>query len=531
LVHPVPDLHLSEEERTVPFVSGRYWVLMGGCKHDMTVKQWDYRAYQALIDQLLPEGVRFVQTGSSSDKNIQPDFNNVLNLVGQTSVRDLFRLIWHSDGVLCPMTSAMHIAAWAQKPCVVIAGGREAQSWEHYCDNPEYFGATKTKVTVPHRFLHTLGQLACAPTQGCDKLAVVKKRNTDRKICQQPILMPSGIHVARCMEMIKVDTVANAVMSYYRDGTLPAPGEGPKVKSYPKLSGLSRAAEKPAGFVEPALACPTDLQAKRARAKKPGKKGKPLGPVPYSAEILDDPILGGKVTIFVLTYGDYGALARRCLDSIIRTVPSTRLDLRVALNEPSRDNLEGVTSGQYPITKAYLNQENAMKYPVMRKMFRDPECPIETNYIIWFDDDSYAVKPDWLFDLGRRVVAHHPQNVRMYGHNMYHPLQVQNPRARGWFTSAPWHRGKGFRNRQRREAPNGNCIWFCVGGFWALETKAMMECDIPCERLYHNGGDITIGEQLWQGGYLMHNYNTKKEWIKTSGAARRGFSEKFQWYR
>jgi hypothetical protein len=247
---------------------------------------------------------------------------------------------------------------------------------------------------------------------------------------------------------------------------------------------------------------------------------------------MDRPVIGGKVTICVLLYGtEHHALHRRCLNSIVQTVPPSRMDLRVATNQVGLDTTNYLRS--LPITKIYNDTKNRRKYPAMRQMFYDKSDPINTRYVLWYDDDSYVRNQAWLTMLCECIKAQDPkEKVGMYGSQMWHPLkhpQGKDPKV--WFRNAPWFRNRDFRDQRGRGTPNGNKIHFCVGGFWAISLEAMKACDIPCPRLNHNGGDICIGEQLWQGGYAMKSFNAKKEFIHTSASPRRGFKERFPWYR
>ena len=271
----------------------------------------------------------------------------------------------------------------------------------------------------------------------------------------------------------------------------------------------------------------------RGMAPKPEQVAPPkTHPTAEGLKILDNPIIGGKVTICVCLYGDeHEALHRRCLNSICQTVPPSRMDLRVACNQVGLKTTNYLNS--LPVTKIYADHKNRRKYPAMRQMFFDSAAPIETNYVVWFDDDSYTLNPHWLSILAQTIVAQKPRDkVGMYGHKMYHPLQTppsgNDPMM--WFRAAKWYRNKNFRNKAGAGVPNGNKIHFVVGGFWAISKQAIIDCDIPCARLNHNGGDICIGEQLHQGGYLMKQFNESKQYVKTSGAPRRGFHEKFAWY-
>ena len=66
--------------------------------------------------------------------------DGVLDLRGKTNLRQFVRLMHHAQGVVCPVTFAMHLAAAVEaradqarhRPCVVIAGGREPAHWEAY---------------------------------------------------------------------------------------------------------------------------------------------------------------------------------------------------------------------------------------------------------------------------------------------------------------------------------------------------------------------------------------------------------------
>lgn len=221
---PKPDLHLSEYERTHAPITGRYWLVFGGGKSDMTTKHWEYRRYQQVVDRLRPYGLRFVQSGAAKKGHTHPTINNALNLVGWGGVRQMLWQIAHCEGVICPITCAMHMAAALDKPCVVIAGGREEPWWEAYVDNYKAFGPKAAKVTVPHKYLHTLGLLNCCAVKGCWRKKVIQI-NDDTSLCKLPVIAESGQTIPECMRMITVDHVVEAIMSYYEAGILPPIGQ------------------------------------------------------------------------------------------------------------------------------------------------------------------------------------------------------------------------------------------------------------------------------------------------------------------
>ncbi len=223
---PKGDLHLTDEEKARPRISGRYWIVVPGGKTDITCKIWPKEKWQSLVDQLRPWGLRFAQEGCLKPMHMHPPLQNALNLVGLTTQRDLMVNIYHAEGVICGVTYQMHLAAALDKPCVVIAGGREEAHWEHY-HNGGNFGPDCAPVKVPHRFLHTIGSLPCCKVHGCWMRRVVPLRDNrpmyDKDLCHQPVRQPDREPVPQCLAMIEPSHVAEAVMSYYTDGTLPPP--------------------------------------------------------------------------------------------------------------------------------------------------------------------------------------------------------------------------------------------------------------------------------------------------------------------
>lgn len=253
------------------------------------------------------------------------------------------------------------------------------------------------------------------------------------------------------------------------------------------------------------------------------------------ADVFDHPIIGGKFTVFVLFYGpvQYHEMHMRCLNGILSTIPENRRDLRIISNELCPETVEKieklVADGQ--CTKHYRHVTNRKKYPVMREAFYDPLLPITTNWLLWFDDDSMAdIEPNWLKILGEQIVQFFPnteKQYRMFGAKYLWTLRHGQAAK---YRTRPWFRGRPFRMRNGRPSPNGNTVIFATGGFWALHTETMRKCDIPDLELQHNGGDVAIGEQLYQNGFEVRAFNQDKNMVLTSSQPRRGLNEKpFGW--
>ncbi len=561
VTEPKPDLYMSAEELK-PRLQGRYWVILSGGKLDLTNKHWHAQRIQETVDELSAKGLNFVQCGATHSLHVHPPIDGALNMIGQTdNVRDFWNIIKHSEGVICPVTGAMHIAAAFEKPCVVLGGGREEPWFEAYVDNFEAFGPGCAPVKTPHKFLHTIGLLPCCDVQGCWKKRVVPIDQDDltRKaytLCRDPV-RPKGSHaVAHCMDLIKTEHVVRAVMDYYDKKVLP-----PIDLDIEPIKEVSPAVEQRAAESGPPKIIIPKVQIRKApvlggkvkiirepsvdsRNQKPHQKVHPKeattdpveAPKPMKIANIDHPIIGGKITVCVLCYGDHYDNARKCLESVLATVPVDKIDLRVGGNELGQETLQYLET--LPITKKYLHSNNAKKYPVMRKMFWDNDCPLNTPYVVWFDDDTIVKDPTWLDTLCNTIVANHNQGFRMYGAKMFHDISMYNKQGHRpdlWFRSADWFRGVSFRARgSNHTAPNGSIIDFAVGWFWALHTDVIRASNIPDTRLNHNGGDITIGAQVHQAGFKIQQFNKGKVFISTpkkeqGGRRVGGYEESFPW--
>jgi len=217
---PKPDLHLSDKEKKHPVVSGKYWLILSGGKSDFTTKHYVAARFQEVVHSLRGYGLQFVQAGNASDKH--PVLDGCVNLVGKTSLRQFLNLIYHSQGVICTITAAMHAAAAFDKPCVVTAGGREEWWWEGYTNTGKQFGPIASgQVKVPHRFLHTIGLLSCCYNRGCWKNKTSRQERDDKKsYCVLPVVSGNEQIVPKCMDMITTENIIEAVMSYYTEGLL-----------------------------------------------------------------------------------------------------------------------------------------------------------------------------------------------------------------------------------------------------------------------------------------------------------------------
>ena len=219
------DIHFSGEEKAEPSqvqtLLGKdlpFWIIVAGGKNDYTIKWWHTERYQAVVDHF-KDKILFVQVGEKGHNH--PPLKGVLDLRGKTSIRQLLKLVYHSQGVLSPVTFMMHLAAAVEgkpgaptcRPCVVVAGGREPVHWEAY---------------PHHQFLHTQGALPCCQTGGCWRSRTLPLGDGDSKDKPQNRCMDVVKDLPRCMDMITPEKVCEAIDTYFKGGVVSYLDEGVK---------------------------------------------------------------------------------------------------------------------------------------------------------------------------------------------------------------------------------------------------------------------------------------------------------------
>ncbi len=209
------DVHLSEAEKSGPSpveqLTGAdlpYWIIVAGGKYDYTTKWWHFRRYQAVVDAWRGR-VLFVQVGQRG--HYHPELSGVLDLRGRTTLRELTRLMHHAQGVLCPITFPMHLAAAVEwkgrarqsRPCVVVAGGREPVHWEAY---------------PSHQFIHNVGALACCAHGPCWRSRTLALGDGDEKDEAGSLCLDVVNDLPRCMDMITPEEVVRRMKLYFDGG-------------------------------------------------------------------------------------------------------------------------------------------------------------------------------------------------------------------------------------------------------------------------------------------------------------------------
>jgi glycosyltransferase involved in cell wall biosynthesis/ADP-heptose:LPS heptosyltransferase len=211
------DIHLASEEKEwfsqVHELTGEdtpFWIVVAGGKYDVTIKWWDVLRWQKVVDYFHGR-IQFVQVGAK--EHFHPRLKGVIDLRGQTDLRQLVRLVYHAQGVVCPVTLLMHLAAAVEvkgglpknRPCVVVAGGREPVHWEAY---------------PHHQFIHTAGALLCCDSGGCWKSRTLPLGDGDERDGPGNLCVNVVGELPRCMDMITPEEVIRRIESYFEGGAI-----------------------------------------------------------------------------------------------------------------------------------------------------------------------------------------------------------------------------------------------------------------------------------------------------------------------
>jgi ADP-heptose:LPS heptosyltransferase len=205
------DIHLVDGEKLRPDCIKSHavlWLLIAGGKYDFTAKWYNPASLQRVVDHFRGT-IQFVQCGEAH--HWHPRLEGVIDMVGKTTIRQFIQLMYHADGVVCPVTFAMHLAAAVEmppgkpkhRPCVVLGGGREPPHWEAY---------------PFHQYISTVGMLPCCDHGGCWRSRCQLVGDGDEKdrvnVCERPVQIAPDLRIPQCMEMIRPEDIIRRIEMY-----------------------------------------------------------------------------------------------------------------------------------------------------------------------------------------------------------------------------------------------------------------------------------------------------------------------------
>jgi len=216
-----------------------------------------------------------------------------------------------------------------------------------------------------------------------------------------------------------------------------------------------------------------------------------------------------KVTICVCSYGDNFYLARRCVESILANFDKSLYKLKVGCNNCSKETISYLKSTN--IDKIFISDKNLHKTGIQKYLFED----IDTDYIFWFDDDSYVLKNclESLIEIADKSA----DNEAIFGTmarcsglaKIEQEMGIDN-----WIKKQNWYRNKPYPSREFRYEEEMTGFYFILGGNYFSKTRIIRELNWPNDptgMLFKQfGEDIILCEALHQNSYkcvsLGRNY-------------------------
>jgi FkbM family methyltransferase len=197
------DIYLSQQEKDwysdIWNLCGEelpFWIVCPGGKFDLPIKWWSHDRYQNVVNHFRGR-IQFVQVGNWG--NYHPKLEGAIDLRGKTQIRDLIHLTYYAQGVLCGVTSLMHLAAAVPtesgrpRQAVVVAGAREAAVWEKYPGH--YFLSSDEEVECRHCWKHRHIDLPDRPGNSAAEIRCTEIANA----------------LPRCMDLISAERVIEAL--------------------------------------------------------------------------------------------------------------------------------------------------------------------------------------------------------------------------------------------------------------------------------------------------------------------------------
>jgi GT2 family glycosyltransferase len=232
------------------------------------------------------------------------------------------------------------------------------------------------------------------------------------------------------------------------------------------------------------------------------------------------------VTICVLTFGNHAPLTRQAIASILQHCPQPDYRLVVGANAVSPETLQYLSEleSAKAIENLIVSEVNISKCPLMRRMFEH----VETDYIWWFDDDSYVTSAE-AFQRWVGTAEAAPEKTVMWGTVAVcdHPSAFASncPDVLAFVRAAPWYRGlpppswqvggKGEFDFEGRGTGDGR--WFFIlGGCWLIRTRAVRALDWPDRRLVITGDDVFLGEAIRQQGWRIEHIESPAVAVDTA---------------
>ena len=115
---------------------------------------------------------------------------------------------------------------------------------------------------------------------------------------------------------------------------------------------------------------------------------------------------------------------------------------------------------------------------------------------MWMDDDSGVSAPDPTARLQQVLQDAKDANADMMGSIWTMTL---TPDQIDWVKKQPWY----------NKRPVDGRMAFCTGGSWIVKTDILCKHQWPPPDCIHRGGDVMLGQLMYQQNYKIKNYKSK----------------------
>jgi GT2 family glycosyltransferase len=212
---------------------------------------------------------------------------------------------------------------------------------------------------------------------------------------------------------------------------------------------------------------------------------------------------------------DHYSVISHCLNSIIEHTHPEKYRLHIGCNNLSPramalvDDMVTKHKAVKYIGKPGKDENGKLvypKYPLMRHMFKSTagrkETPEASDWIAWFDDDSYAIESDWLEKLEETINT--SPRVHQLGQQSCILLSREDIE---WVKEFPWFNPDvGITQAKLANGRKQPGFYFIRGGFYAISRRAITACSVPDERIFHNRGDWSTSLALLHKGFKLANF-------------------------
>ncbi|MDB5295369.1 MAG: hypothetical protein JWO31_1352 [Phycisphaerales bacterium] len=213
----------------------------------------------------------------------------------------------------------------------------------------------------------------------------------------------------------------------------------------------------------------------------------------------DDPAIGALeldaavplVTKLVGCFGDHSDYSLRCLASVAAGVGlRTHCELLVGLNACCTRTVTAARrlADDGTVDAVVECQRNRNKDPMMRVLLEQ----VRTPYVLWLDDDSHFVDPNWPAVVARVVRDEHPFDVsgRL---GWYGPRRLADPAYARFVRGRPWWRTDEHLPPDLRE-----WVPFALGGLFVARTAYLRQHDFPDRGMTKAMDDVALGDLVLQ---------------------------------